>query len=91
MNSKIIYYRSSMTFKTKGDWSNQSKLLRETFPQLTNEDLQFIFAEEHELLKRVESRLTLSRGDVMQILAKAFPRKVMPIRFKTRRNLTNRC
>lgn len=90
MNSKIIYYRSGLTFKIKGDWHEQSKLLRETYPQLTNEDLQFVFGEEHQLLNRIESRLMLSREEVMQILQKAFPRKAVQIRFKTRRNLTHR-
>lgn len=90
MNSKIIYHRSGMTFKIKGDWSEQSKLLQETYPELSNVDLHFTFGEEHELLKRVESRLRLSREEVMQILVKAFPRKAVQIRFKTRRNLTHR-
>lgn len=90
MNSKIIYHKSGMTFKVKGDWQEQSKLLKETYPELTNEDLQFAFGEEHELLNRVERRLMLSREEVMQILEKAFPRKAVQIRFKTRRNLTHR-
>lgn len=90
MNSRIIYYRSGMTFKIKGDWPEQSKLLRETYPELSNVDLHFTFGEEHELLKRVESRLRLSREEVMQILEKSFPRKAVQIRFKTRRNLTHR-
>lgn len=90
MNSKIMYYKSGMTFRIKGDWSELSKLLQETYPRLTNEDLQFVFGKEHELLNRIESRLMLSREEVMQILQKAIPRKAVQIRFKTRRNLTNR-
>lgn len=79
-----------MTFKVKGDWAEQSKLLQQTFPQLTNEDMKFSAGMELELLERVENRLKLSREEVMKILSKAFPRKPMQIRFRTRRNLTNR-
>ena len=79
-----------MTFKVQGDWAEQSRLLKQTFPQLTNEDTHFVLGQEHELLERVERRLELSREEVMKIISKAFPTKRMRIRFKTRRNLTNR-
>ena len=79
-----------MTFKVKGDWVEQSKLIQQTFPQLTDEDMKFSVGKELDLLERVERRLKLSREDVMKILSKAFPRKSIQIRFKTRRNLTNR-
>ncbi len=90
MSSKIVYYRSGMTFKIKGDWLKQSKLLQKAYPQLTNEDLQFAFGAEHELLNKVEGRLMLSREEVMRILEKSFPKRGVQIRFKTRRNLTRR-
>lgn len=79
-----------MTFRVQGDWSEQSKLLQQTFPQLTNDDMQFAIGEELDLLERIERRLRLSREEVMKILSKAFPRKPVQMRFKTRRNLTNR-
>jgi hypothetical protein len=79
-----------MTFRVTGDWVKQSKLLQQTFPQLTKEDTRFVIGKEHELLERVENRLKLSREEVMKILGKAFPRKAVQIRFKTRRNLTGR-
>lgn len=90
MNSKILYYKSGLVFKVTGNWLEQSKLLQQAFPQLTKEDTQFVVGNEHELLERVESRLKLSQEEVMKILRKAFPRKAVQIRFKTRRNLTGR-
>jgi len=77
-------------FKIKGDWSKQSILLQETYPELTPEDLTFVVGHEEGLLKRIEDRLLLSREEVMRILSKAFPRKAVQMRFKTRRNLTGR-
>lgn len=90
MSKNDTYYRSGAIFKIKGDWSKQSKLLQETYPALTAEDLSFVLGHEEGLLQRVEDRLLLSREEVMRILSKAFPRQAVQMRFKTRRNLTGR-
>lgn len=62
-------------FKITGDWSIQSKQLKEKFTQLTDDDLKFESGKETELLTRVESRLGKKREEVITIIKNAQPGK----------------
>ena len=57
-------------FKVMGDWKSQCLQLKELFPQLTLADLKFKSGEEDELLKRLESKLKRTRGEVITIIKK---------------------
>lgn len=67
--------KTDQSFKITGDWSKQSKKLKEKFTQLTDEDLKFESGKENELLKRVESRLSKPRNEVINIINKEAPVK----------------
>lgn len=57
-------------FAITGDWDIQSITLKETFPQLTDEDLVFESGREAELLAKVESRLNKPREEIINIIYK---------------------
>lgn len=67
---------SNETFKISGDWSAQSKQLKEKFAQLTDADLNFEAGKESELLSRVELRLKKNREDVINIIKNIQTEKV---------------
>ena len=67
--------KTDQSFKITGDWSKQSKQLREKYSQLTEEDVKFETGKENELLKRVESRLSKPRNEVINIINKEAPVK----------------
>lgn len=64
------------TFKITGDWTTQSKQLKEKYSQLTDADLKFETGKEEELLSRVETRLNKKREEVINILRKVQPERV---------------
>lgn len=68
--------KTTETFKITGDWKNQSKQLKNKYPQLTDEDLKFESGKEDELVKRVENRLKKNREEVVNIIKKVEPTKV---------------
>lgn len=63
----------SKTFIIKGDWTVQSKRLKEKFKQLTDADLKFDKGEEEELLMRIEKRLNKKRDEVILLIKKEQP------------------
>lgn len=67
--------KNSENFKITGDWTVQSKELKQKFPQLTDEDLKFETGKEHELLGRVEKRINKKREEVINIIKKGQPEK----------------
>lgn len=62
-------------FKVTGNWSEQSKHLKEKFSQLTDADLKFEEGKEEDLLKRIETRLNKKREEVINIIRKGQPVK----------------
>ena len=58
------------TFKITGDWNAQTQLLKEKFPQLTEQDLAFFPGQEADLLTRIETRLNKKRDEVISIIRK---------------------
>jgi hypothetical protein len=56
---------SPATFKISGNWSAQSKQLKEKYPQLTDADLKFEVGKEEELLTRLQTRLHKNRTEVI--------------------------
>lgn len=64
-------------FKITGNWDEQAKVLKEKFSQLTDSDLKFEVGKEEDLLKRVETRLKKKRVEVMNIIRKGMPAKVL--------------
>jgi uncharacterized protein YjbJ (UPF0337 family) len=67
--------KNGEVFKISGDWSIQSKALKEKFSQLTDADLTFESGKEDELLGRVETRLNKKREEVISIIKKGEPIK----------------
>jgi hypothetical protein len=55
-------------FKIVGNWEEQSKMLTEKFPELTDTDLKFETGKEFELLARIETRLNKKRAAVIKII-----------------------
>lgn len=65
--------KGNQAFTITGNWDEQSKVLKEKFPQLTVSDLKFEQGKEDDLLTRVESRLNKKREEVMNIIKKGQP------------------
>jgi hypothetical protein len=57
-------------FQINGDWAPQAKLLQAQFPLLTDVDLHFDTGKEHEMLIRVETRLSIKRNEVIDLIRK---------------------
>lgn len=55
-------------FKITGDWAAQSKTLKSRFSQLTDSDLQREPGKDHEVLDRVQKRLSKSREEAIRIV-----------------------
>ena len=67
--------KTTEAFKVTGDWTTQSKQLKEKFSQLTDSDLKFETGKEDELLTRVATRLNKNREEVINIIKKGQPSK----------------
>ena len=63
-------------YKIVGNWDEQSKTLKEKFPQLTDADLKFETGKEAELFARLEKRLNKKRDEVISFLKKGQLEKV---------------
>lgn len=63
-------------FKITGDWDKQAQLLKQKYPQLTNEDLKYEAGNDEDLLRRVETKLNKKREEVVNIIKKGQPEKV---------------
>jgi len=57
--------KSTEAFRISGNWSAQSKQLKEKYPQLTDADLKFEVGKEEELLTRLQTRLYKNRQEVI--------------------------
>ncbi|WP_018629332.1 hypothetical protein [Niabella aurantiaca] len=64
---------SNENFKMIGDWTSQSKTLKEKYPLLVDADLKFEKGKENDLLTRVGTRLNKKRDEVINILRKVQP------------------
>jgi hypothetical protein len=64
------------TFTITGNWDLQSKQLKEKYTSLTDEDVKFESGKEHELIKRLETRLNKKRDEVIHILKRGRVEKV---------------
>lgn len=64
-------------FKITGNWDKQSQVLKQKFPQLTDQDLKFESGKEEDLLQRVETKLHKKREEVVNIIKKSQPEKVV--------------
>lgn len=64
---------SNENFKMIGDWTSQSKTLKEKYPLLVDADLKFEKGKENDLLARVGTRLNKKRDEVINILRKVQP------------------
>jgi hypothetical protein len=63
-------------YKIVGNWDEQSKILKEKFPQLTEADLKFETGKEVELFARLEQRLNKKRDEIISLLKKGQLEKV---------------
>lgn len=60
--------KNENAFKITGNWEDVSRKLKTAYPQLTDTDLKFEPGKEHELLAKIESRLSKKREDVINII-----------------------
>lgn len=67
--------KNAQAFKITGDWTAQSKLLKEKFPQLTDADLKLETDKDAELLARVSTRLNKKDEEVINIINKGLAAK----------------
>lgn len=67
-----ITSNNTETFKMTGNWDDQTVVLKEKFPQLTDADLKFETGKESDLLKRIETRLNKKREEVINIIKKGW-------------------
>ena len=65
--------RSVEKFTITGDWTNQSKLLKEKFSHLSDTDLKLESGREEELLTRLQQRLKKNRNEVITIIKSVEP------------------
>ena len=67
---KTLKPSSSEPFTISGDWSAQSRMLKEKFAQLTDEDLAFQPGNEEDLLARLVERLNKGPHEISNIINK---------------------
>jgi uncharacterized protein YjbJ (UPF0337 family) len=60
--------KTGEAFKVTGDWSIQSKQLQDKFPELTDQDLAFEDGNEEEMIGKLETRLNMTREEVVDII-----------------------
>lgn len=70
METKTKTKKSSMDFKIKGNWENQSKELKKKYPQLNDSDLKFESGKEIELVNRLAKTLNKKSDEVINIIKK---------------------
>ena len=70
--------KSPEKFVVTGDWTRQSKLLKEKFSHLSDTDLRFESGKEEELLTRLQQRLKKNRNDVVALIKSLEPIPVAP-------------
>ncbi len=58
-------------FKITGNWTTQSKQLKEKYAHLTDVDLKFEIGKENELLGRIGTKLNKKREEVINIINKS--------------------
>jgi hypothetical protein len=61
------------TFRITGNWFHQSRVLKQKYGLLTDEDLQFETGGEQDLLTRICERISKSREEVINIIRKGLP------------------
>lgn len=57
-------------FKITGNWSEQSKMLKNKFSQLSDSDLKFETGKENELVERIATKLNKKPEEVKNIISK---------------------
>lgn len=65
-------------FKITGDWAAQSKSLKSRFSLLTDSDLNLETGKDHEVLSRVQQRLSKNREEAIRIIRSAGDRPATP-------------
>jgi hypothetical protein len=68
-----IFGNNSSGFKITGDWTIQSKELKNYFSQLTDDDLYFEEGREEDLIRRIGNKLGKKREEVIGILKQIQP------------------
>ena len=71
----ITYFKEMQDFEITGDWTKQTKRLKEKYPQLTDEDLFWEPDGEAELLLRIQMKLKTSIKDAIKIIKSVMPEK----------------
>lgn len=64
------------TFQMRGDWNDQSKVLKSRYVLLTDEDLKFEEGKEYELLERIKTRLSKNMEDTIGVIKSVQPERI---------------
>lgn len=64
------------SFKIIGDWTKQSRKIKEKYPRLTAEDLKFEDGKEIELIARMGLRLHKKATEIIAIIKEGMPVKI---------------
>jgi uncharacterized protein YjbJ (UPF0337 family) len=62
--------KSNVTKKPTISWSEQSRKLREEFSELTDRDLYFEQGRMEEMIKRVQSKVGVTKHELYQLITK---------------------
>lgn len=68
--------KKNQEFNVSENWNEQSKILMKNFSQLTHDDVKLEKGKEHELLKRIQTKLNKEREEVIQIINESKPKPV---------------
>ncbi len=63
-------------FEMRGNWNDQSKVLKSRYVLLTDEDLKFEEGKEYELLLRIQTRLSKNMEDTIGVIKSVQPEKI---------------
>ncbi|MBW8523774.1 hypothetical protein K0U91_00865 [Chryseobacterium chendengshani] len=57
-------------FTISGDWTSQSKKLKEKYSLLKDSDLQFDSGQDNALIARIENKLSKNRAEVIEMITR---------------------
>lgn len=61
-------YRIGQRLRLRGDWNQLKDKLRQTYTQLTDEDLTYVEGKGHELVSRLQARLGQRKRQIVRLL-----------------------
>jgi len=60
--------KHAIRFKLQAPWEEVAEKIKETNIHITDEDLQYVPGQEHELLDRLEKKMSLNRENIIYLI-----------------------